>query len=117
MNLLDFIKNTYYNTTKYEDDPHYRDWMDKAPIIQKNNPNYKSQFIGNEYWNYPKLWGNPPAEERYWSDPNVKRVFPDYFNKTRAMLKDRFGHGTPVRNDDPRRPQEIKLTGEPRYKE
>ena len=104
----------YYNTTKYEDNPHF---TDQAPVLQRNNPKYKWQFVDSDYYNSPKLWGNPPAEERYWSDPNVKRVFPDYFNEAKSMLKDRFGHGTAVEPNDVRRPQPQGLTGEPRYKE
>ena len=92
----DIIKSSYYNNTKYEDEPNHKDTQGKAPIMQRNNPDYKSQFIGSEYYNSPNLWGNPPPEERYWSDPNVKRVAPDYINEIKDMLKDRFGYGNKV---------------------
>ena len=114
--LWDIIKDTYYNNTKYENEPHYRDWIDNPPIMQKNNPDYKGHFIGSSYYNTPKLWGNPPSEERYWSDPNVKRVFPDYFNEVKSILKDRFGYGHEIKPNDYNYSKAKKLTGDPRYK-
>ena len=118
---LAFPKTSSYNAmVKYKDEPHFSDKYNKqAPTLLRNNPEYKGlpENIGPEYYNYPKLWGNPPAEERYWSDPNVKRTLPELYksvdwDRVKDALgfggyqeggevkpsKDRFGFGLPVRD-------------------
>jgi hypothetical protein len=75
--------DSYNNYTKYKDEPH---WSDRAPVLQRNNPEYAGQFEESTYWNSPKLWGNPPAEERYWSDPQGYQEG--------GPVKDRFGYDT-----------------------
>ena len=36
------------------------------PVLEEGTP--KNPF--SSYYNYPKLYGNAPVEERYFSDPN-----------------------------------------------
>ena len=75
--------STYNNLTKYKDDPH---WSDPAPVLMRNHPDYAWQFKDSQYYNYPKLWGNPPAEERFWSDPNVERTAPQVLQKIKGAF-------------------------------
>ena len=77
--------DSYNNYTKYEDQPH---WSDRAPILQRNNPEYAWQFKEPSYWNVPKLWGNPPAEERFFSDSNINWTKPGL---SRAEMLERQG--------------------------
>jgi len=44
----------------------------QLPIFEEDTPN--NPF--SSYYNYPKLYGNAPAEERYFSDPRRDRKIP-----------------------------------------
>ena len=49
-------------------------------MANKNNP-------FSSYYNYPKAWGEAPAEERWHSDPSEQGITPPW-------IKDAFGFGT-----------------------
>ena len=49
-------------------------------MANKNNP-------FSPYYNYPKAWGEAPAEERWHSDPSEQGIVPPW-------IKDAFGFGT-----------------------
>jgi hypothetical protein len=52
----------------------------RTKMANKNNP-------FSSYYNYPKAWGEAPAEERWHSDPSEQGITPPW-------IKDAFGFGT-----------------------
>ena len=46
------------------------------------------------YYNYPKLWGDAPPEERWHSDPSEPGMIPPWLRNAFSR-KDQFGHGSP----------------------
>ena len=68
--------------------------------------NKKNPF--SEYYNYPKLYGEAPPEERWHSDKSEPGMVPPWMKSTR---KDQFGFGTeqPISQEDMLKMERSKL--------